>query len=77
MGTIGGIVTGLSLPALNVLFGRMINALNNPSNNYSDAVAELCIQFVVIAGANIFSGFAQVRLYIFIYVYGYHIRIIY
>lgn len=66
MGTTGGIVTGLSLPALNVLFGRMINALNNPSNNYSDAVAELCIQFVVIAGANIFSGFAQVRLNIYL-----------
>jgi hypothetical protein len=60
LGTLGGIATGLAFPAFNILFGRMINTLNGGDVNFADAVAQLCISFVVIAVINLFSGFFQV-----------------
>ena len=59
-GTPGGVATGLSLPAFNVLFGRMLNTLNGGEASLSSAVASLCISFAVIAAINLFSGFLQV-----------------
>ena len=62
-GVLGGAITGLSLPAFNVLFGRMLNALNGSISSLTDGIAKLCIAFVVIAVVNLFSGFLQVYLF--------------
>ena len=58
-GTVGGIVTGLSLPAFNVLFGQMLDKLNGSENSLSSGVASLCIAFVIISMIILFSGFFQ------------------
>lgn len=60
MGTLGGVVTGLSLPAFNVLFGEMLDTLNASPDGFAKGIADLCISFVIIAVINIFSGFFQV-----------------
>ncbi len=60
LGLLGGIVTGLSLPAFNVLFGVMLDTLNESPDGFADGIADLCISFVVIAVINLFSGFFQV-----------------
>lgn len=62
LGTIGGVLTGVSMPAFVVLFGRIINALNEDVSSFTDKVAELCIALVVVAGINVFSGFLQVTI---------------
>ncbi len=40
VGTVGGLITGLSLPFFNVLFGRMLDALNTGTSNlmYEDYI---------------------------------------
>jgi hypothetical protein len=60
LGTAGGILTGLSMPAFMVLFGRIINTLNSDSGSFTQSIAELCISLVVVAGINVISGFLQV-----------------
>jgi hypothetical protein len=61
LGTFGGIVTGLTMPAFNVLFGRMLNKLNDTSGDgFAAAIEELCYYFIVLAGINVVSGFLQV-----------------
>eukprot|EP01031_Cornospumella_fuschlensis_P050362 gene50362-61615_t len=60
LGTIGGIVTGVSIPLFNVLFGRIIDKLNTNPNGFTDAIDTLCLSFLVVACANLFSGFLQV-----------------
>ena len=60
VGTLGGMVTGVSLPIFNVLFGKILNALNSNPGGFSKSIDALCIDFAVIAGINIFSGFLQV-----------------
>lgn len=60
VGTFGGILSGLSLPAFNVLFGEMLEALSSSSRTFLQLVADLCISFVIIAAINLFSGFLQV-----------------
>lgn len=64
-GTLGGVLTGLSLPAFNVLFGEMLDTLNSSSGSFSQNVADLCISFVVIAVINLFSGFLQVSRFLY------------
>jgi hypothetical protein len=61
LGTLGGLVTGLSLPAFNVLFGEMLDTLNDSPDSFSKGIASLCIAFVIIAIINLFSGFFQVK----------------
>ncbi len=60
LGTLGGVVTGVSLPAFNVLFGEMLDTLNGSKSSFSSGIANLCIAFVIIAVINLFSGFFQV-----------------
>ena len=60
VGSIGGIVTGLSLPAFNVLFGRMLDELNDDPNSFSQRIEEISRIFLYLAIANLFSGVMQV-----------------
>jgi ATP-binding cassette subfamily B (MDR/TAP) protein 1 len=59
-GTIGGIVTGLSLPIFNVLFGKALDALNTNPNSLSTSINNLALLFVYIGCANLVSGTLQV-----------------
>jgi len=61
-GTLGGVITGLSLPAFNFLFGRILNTLNSTGSDFTDKINTLCIYFVIIACFNIVSGFLQVTI---------------
>ena len=64
MGTLGAIVTGASIPFFNVLFGRMLDALNpadpNATETFEKKIREIALWFVVVAGINLVSGFLQV-----------------
>lgn len=60
LGILGGAVTGLSLPAMNIVFGRLLNTINGTVESLTEGIAKLCVIIVVIAGMNVFSGFLQV-----------------
>ncbi len=60
LGTLGGIVTGVSVPAFEILFGLMLDSLNDDPDAFQKSIATLCIAFVIISVINIFSGFFQV-----------------
>lgn len=60
LGTFGAIITGVSIPLFNVLFGEIIDSLNDDPNGFTDEINKLCIAFLVIAMANLFTGFFQV-----------------
>ncbi len=60
VGTFGALVSGISIPIFNVLMGRMLNNLNDSPNSFQDAVAKICIIFVILAGITLCSGFLQV-----------------
>ena len=60
LGTIGSLIVGISFPAMDLLFGRILNSLNGDS----DLVAQvnvLCLYLVYIAIANIVGGYVQVN----------------
>lgn len=62
-GSIGAIVTGMSIPMSNVLFGRILDALNkNPGdqNAFSEGINVICVAFVVLGAINIVTGIVQV-----------------
>jgi ATP-binding cassette subfamily B (MDR/TAP) protein 1 len=59
MGTVGGIIVGVSIPAFLVLFGEALDGLNE-TTNLQKQINEICVYFVYIGVANIFGGFAQV-----------------
>ena len=61
LGTLGSIITGVSLPIFNVLFGQMLDSLNKKGvDGYQDAVNQVCVSFVIVACANVVSGVMQV-----------------
>jgi len=60
VGIIGGLITGLSLPFFNVLFGRVLDALNGGTDSIVQQVNVICIAFVCVAVVNFASGFCQV-----------------
>lgn len=62
LGCTGGIVTGVSIPLFNVLFGQILDKLNGSGSDFTEKVNMICIAFVAVAGANIFSGFFQVSI---------------
>ena len=59
LGTFGGIVTGLGIPVNNALAGKMLDDLNSPGD-FQPKVNQLCINFTIIGGVSILTGFAQV-----------------
>ena len=61
LGTFGSMVTGVSLPIFNILFGQMLDSLNKKGvGGYQDAVNQVCISFVIVAAANVVAGAMQV-----------------
>ena len=59
-GAIGGMVTGFSFPTFNVLFGRMLDKLNDDPSSFGEGVERIAIYLVYLSIINIFSGFLQV-----------------
>ena len=45
IGSLGGIITGLSLPFFNVLFGEMLDNLNDDGSNFRDQINKVCVAF--------------------------------
>jgi len=61
LGSVGSMVTGVSLPIFNILFGQMLDSLNKKGvGGYQDAVNQVCISFVIVAAANVVAGAMQV-----------------
>ena len=61
LGSIGSMITGVSLPIFNILFGQMLDSLNKKGvGGYQDAVNQVCISFVIVAAANVVAGAMQV-----------------
>lgn len=60
IGTIGALITGASIPFFNVLFGKMLDALNKDPSSFSEGIAAIALAFVWVSIANLFSGLAQV-----------------
>ena len=64
IGTIGGVITGISLPYFNFLFGQMIDNLNTDPGSFNDQIVYLVYQSIGLAIFNIFSGILQVQFYL-------------
>ena len=60
IGTLGSIVTGASIPLIEVLFGRMLDELNTDPTSFEDGIKKIALYFVYVAAANIPSGIVQV-----------------
>jgi ATP-binding cassette subfamily B (MDR/TAP) protein 1 len=60
IGSLGAIVTGLSIPFFNILFGEILDAVNTNPDDFQKRINTLCLSFTVVAGANLLSGFLQV-----------------
>ena len=59
LGSVGGAITGASLPAFNVLFGAMLDNLNASGSNFTQEINKVCLYFVGLAVLNMVSGFCQ------------------
>ena len=60
-GTIGSLIVGVSFPAMDYLFGQILNSLNDEGADIVKQVNRLCLYLVYIAIGNIVGGFVQVR----------------
>eukprot|EP01041_Mallomonas_annulata_P006725 gene6725-13622_t len=60
IGCMGGIVTGISQPYCEILFGRMLDALNKDPDSFSDEVVAIVYEFIGLAVLNVISGVTQV-----------------
>jgi len=65
IGAVGSFISGASIPAFNYLFGRMIDTLNKDPAGFSNEVDQICIDYIIVAAANITAGFVQVDNHIF------------
>lgn len=53
----------MSIPFSNVLFGRIIDALNKDPGNedaFRQGINVVCVAFAVLGGINLITGFTQV-----------------
>jgi len=62
LGTIGSIITGVSMPFFCILFGKMLDALNASPSSFKKEVGTICVIFLIVAVANVFSGIMQVLI---------------
>lgn len=60
VGSVAAIITGVSFPTINILFGQMINALNGDSNDFAAQIEKLALYFLYVSLANLFSCAVQV-----------------
>lgn len=59
LGTIGAILSGCAMPAFSVLFGEMLDSLNE-GGDFQKSVNTLSIIFAIVAGINLITGTIQV-----------------
>ena len=59
LGTIGAILSGCAMPAFSVLFGEMLDSLNE-GGDFQKSVNTLSIIFGIVAGINLITGTVQV-----------------
>ena len=59
LGSLGSLIVGLSFPAMDLFFGRILNSLNSNSDFVED-INTLCSYLVIIAAFNIVAGYLQV-----------------
>ena len=64
IGSLGAITTGLSIPFFNILFGKILDAVNTNPASFQQRINTLCLSFTVVAAANLLSGFLQVYWWI-------------
>lgn len=62
VGGIGAIITGLSIPTFNILFGEILDELNDDGSNLQEGVNKVAMIFAIFAAGNLFTGMAQVCL---------------
>eukprot|EP01039_Chlorochromonas_danica_P006164 gene6164-6792_t len=60
LGTAGALTVGCSTPVSNVVFGKILDALNKNPDTFSDKVNILCIAYVIIGVVNLLAGYLQV-----------------
>lgn len=65
LGTLCAVLNGLSYPIFHVLFGRMLNAINENPQNFESLVDNIALSFVYVSIANFVCGFTYVTCWIF------------
>jgi len=60
VGGIGAMITGLSIPSFNILFGEILDQLNDDGSNLQEGVNQVAMIFAIFAVVNFFTGIAQV-----------------
>ena len=60
IGSIGGITVGGSFPAFNVLFGQMLDQLNEDPASFGEGVERIALWLVYLAIINVIAGYMQV-----------------
>ena len=63
IGSCGSLVTGLSLPYMNILFGKIIDNLNSDTQTFQTKINKLCFIFTMVGIINLASGFFQVTFW--------------
>lgn len=61
VGGIGAMITGLSIPSFNILFGEILDQLNDDGSNLQEGVNQVAMIFAIFAVVNFFTGIAQVQ----------------
>src|SRR4051812_28074540 len=63
VGTICAIVTGVSIPFFNVLFGKILDQLNgSTSSQFDSKINTIVFSFVTVACINLLTGYCQVNV---------------
>lgn len=60
LGVIGALITGISIPFFNVLFGEMLDALNTDPGSFQERISSIALAFVGVSAINLVSGWLQV-----------------
>jgi hypothetical protein len=60
VGGIGAMITGISIPLFNVLFGEILDELNADGSNLQEGVNKVALIFAIFAVIDFFTGMAQV-----------------
>jgi len=61
-GTVAGACTGAAIPAMNILFGMIIDDLNTNPDSMAKQIADLCVALATLAFINFICGFLQVSV---------------
>ena len=64
LGTLGAIVSGLTVPYFNYIFGTLINSAN--SDNFSHKIPKLCETLLVLTAIAVVAGIVQVKPLLFL-----------